>query len=895
MSTFYGRQHELRQIRSIWEEVSTTRSPHVLTIVAETGLGKSRLVQELYHTLTTDQHWDPSLFNYWPDAFQSPGSQLQVNPDFSQHHPNGPPMFLWLGMRWGDQHERNLPSSLALPTLLEQMNIHARLFTDLLPFWQRSINTLHTTIHEQLNMEKLVELAMDRFVPFGDIIFGIGKTLTKSILADSARSYAESSVQVSKSLNEHLLVLFRQLCTGINPIPIILWLDDAQWMDHESEQFCHTLFQAAHDGNWPIFIIATHWPREWHERTQTDFLRLHDHVELNKATNNDLLAYLQERLPGLTSAQYQLIVDKSDGNFLTLSENVGQLLTTKRYFVNNDPRAALTATGVQNISTWQSQRQQRIEQRFDEFNDDVKDLLARASQLGSLFLVTVLRQFALQRQIDDAETVIQQCITPLTVVTERSPHFHEFRDRGYFLVANKYFHEWLHDQDHTLLVTILDEQLSVWVQDTFADLHAYQMHSPSPRSLLRLLSHEQLAIIEIALQRFAAQPLLYVQCLTVASIIHAQSYQWELVRSHADVLGKITWQPLLIDLFSPKLMVHLSEAIESSGKITTAAMLWEYAKQLYEHNNELHAHEDFLHVLTRIGNNALLCRDFTHAQEIFQQVIDAREQQSQPNTPLDLAMTRANAYNNLGHVYRVAGNYQSALTSFHRALHILTPYRHQPLPLAHMRELADTLNNIGRIYRYWKDYDVSLDYYLQGLMLYRQFIAQTTDHNDRHFFCIALNNVARIYRETMRYSEATQLFYESIALIRIIVAKRGLPDDYRQLAVELSGIGRTYLAMHDYTNALISITESLDVRRAIIRSRGVIEDFRGLVLTLTYLSQTELAMGHLDSAQIHIEEAIMHATYICEQSPIKPAQNELNDAHHVLTRIHLARAMKSAD
>jgi len=101
--------------------------------------------------------------------------------------------------------------------------------------------------------------------------------------------------------------------------------------------------------------------------------------------------------------------------------------------------------------------------------------------------------------------------------------------------------------------------------------------------------------------------------------------------------------------------------------------------------------------------------------------------------------------------------------------------------------------------------------------------------------------------------------------------------------------------MHDYTNALISITESLDVRRAIIRSRGVIEDFRGLVLTLTYLSQTELAMGHLTTAQDHIEEAIMHATYICEQSPIKPAQNELNDAQQVLCAILSTRANKTTN
>ncbi len=689
-------------------------------------------------------------------------------------------------------------------------------------------------------------------------------------------------------------MLFRQLCTGVQPIPIIIWLDDAQWMDDESEQFCHQLFQTAIDAQWPILMIATHWPREWHERKQTDFLRLHGSFELTKASHHDLHAFLTTQLPGLTSAQSQLIIDKSDGNFLTLSENIGQLLTTKRYFVNHDVRAELTSAGMQNISACQSQRQHRIAQRFDEFNDDVKDLLARASQLGSLFLVTVLREFALQRQIDDAEGVIQQCITPLTVVTERSPHFHEFRDRGYFLVANKYFHEWLHEQDHSLLATILDEQLSVWIQETFADLHVPQLYSPSPRSLLRLLNHEQLAILEIAQQRFTNQPLRHVQCLTVASIIHARSFQWEIVRRHANTFDSVAWNNTIIEMFSPSLMSHLAEVIESSGKITTASMLWDYTKQLYtKYTTDNTPNPEYFAVLTRIGNNALMRRNFIYAQQMFQQIIQLLNTQTINNKSLEHSMICANAYNNLGHVYRVAGSYNDALESFQHALRILIPYRNQPLNLSQMRELADTLNNIGRIHRYWKDYDTSLEFYGQGLTLYRQFILETTDYNDRHFFCIALNNVARIYRETQRYHDAILLFHESIALIRTIVSKRGLPDDYRQLAVELSGIGRTYLAMQDYTNALVSIMESLDVRRAIIRSRGVIEDFRGLVLTLTYLSQTELAMGHLIMAQNHIEEAINHAKYICEQSPTKPAQHELDDAQQVWAQIVHALEIKS--
>ena len=40
-------------------------------VVAESGIGKSRLVQALYQQLTIDPAWDPPEVNYWPDAFQT--------------------------------------------------------------------------------------------------------------------------------------------------------------------------------------------------------------------------------------------------------------------------------------------------------------------------------------------------------------------------------------------------------------------------------------------------------------------------------------------------------------------------------------------------------------------------------------------------------------------------------------------------------------------------------------------------------------------------------------------------------------------------------------------------------------------------------------------------------
>jgi predicted ATPase len=68
---FYGREKELAWLRGLFEEVAdvdhkTGKSKHwpkLAVIVAETGIGKSRLVQALYQQLTIDEKWE-SRFDY---------------------------------------------------------------------------------------------------------------------------------------------------------------------------------------------------------------------------------------------------------------------------------------------------------------------------------------------------------------------------------------------------------------------------------------------------------------------------------------------------------------------------------------------------------------------------------------------------------------------------------------------------------------------------------------------------------------------------------------------------------------------------------------------------------------------------------------------------------------
>ena len=129
---FYGRAKELAWLRSQFDAVAARGAdgkfagPRMAFIVAESGIGKSRLVQELYLRLTNDPQWDPPEVNYWPDAFREVGAQLRTVPDMRGHVPAGPPRFAWLGARWQPTDVRNVSERRSvLPEIRSSVTTHA--------------------------------------------------------------------------------------------------------------------------------------------------------------------------------------------------------------------------------------------------------------------------------------------------------------------------------------------------------------------------------------------------------------------------------------------------------------------------------------------------------------------------------------------------------------------------------------------------------------------------------------------------------------------------------------------------------------------------------------------------------------------------------------------------
>ena len=83
-----GRESELGQLRDAFDAAAGAakgvdgRGPRIVVVLlAESGLGKTRLVQELYLQLASDAVWDPPSHDYWPAVLGDQRDGLRVNPE----------------------------------------------------------------------------------------------------------------------------------------------------------------------------------------------------------------------------------------------------------------------------------------------------------------------------------------------------------------------------------------------------------------------------------------------------------------------------------------------------------------------------------------------------------------------------------------------------------------------------------------------------------------------------------------------------------------------------------------------------------------------------------------------------------------------------------------------
>ena len=841
---FHGRDEELAWLCGLFEEAARSRTPNFAVVAAESGLGKSRLVQALYQKLAADPEWDPG--DFWPDAFgDAAGRSLLVKPAFDAHKPKAPPKFLWLGMRWKDPQDRNRADPpCPLPDVKEQLS-----------------RCLEVTLKHAGVLGKAKEVAR-RLVPFswdqlsdmgfdelggllGVLVPGTG-AIVKAVkgVRGLPDTMAGAEGKAQKSAGDQLLKYLRGLMRGDEPLPTVLWLDDAQWIDEATVAFLRELLSEAKRRGWPLLVVATHWEREWNEARGAGGgagkgLALFENQPLGggrrmkvwtlgKSSEEPLGGLLKELLPGLTEGQRALLLEKADGNFLTMTENVGYLRDDDALnFEDGNPGGRLTDAAVEDVEDWESERERRVEQRFRKLGVEHRKVLGwgAASPLGIRFVEEVVARVAeAEGGVDKPRERLAKCADPFAVLTGGGagspPPLREFQDRAYFRAANEFFDKRLKGGREALDGPVR-EVLSGWVDACFgADGEREDGHGES--ELGKVSATERVEVLEAACEAlpfdadgdwsdgFSAAGL-RAACLLVREC--ARAGLWDRCRRAGEALEGVGWGSV-------------------PGKVLGRGFRWKLAKALGRAHAFKAEHGMAMHIAER-------CR--AEADEV-----------GGPESRSVLAVS----LNNLGTVQGRLGDLEGAAERHREALGIQRALADEVGGPESRSDLAVSVNNLGYVQQGRGDLEGAADSLREAVGIQHALADEIGDPESRAKLAQSLDSLGAVQRKRGDLEGAADSLREALGIQRALAEEVGGPESRSDLAFSLSNLGAVQYRLGDLEGAADSLREALGIQRALAEEVGGPESRSDLANSLNKLGVVQRRRGDLEGAADSHREAL---------------------------------------
>lgn len=199
-----------------------------------------------------------------------------------------------------------------------------------------------------------------------------------------------------------------------------------------------------------------------------------------------------------------------------------------------------------------------------------------------------------------------------------------------------------------------------------------------------------------------------------------------------------------------------------------------------------------------------------------------------------LTHAKALAYQSMGSIYRVGGDYHSALIADNTALE-------SGIALNDSAAIASAYNNVGHDYFDLGKYDEAYDYFTQS---YR--VASVM--GDSLIMAISLHNVGRVFKELGQYDRAMEQLEMSRQMSRSIGDNEGEP-------YSLSEIGDVLLRRGKYDSALSTLESTLVLsRKARLR---VLEPKTMINIAEIYVKKNDVAkaMAYYDTAYRQYEKS----------------------------------------
>ena len=154
------------------------------------------------------------------------------------------------------------------------------------------------------------------------------------------------------------------------------------------------------------------------------------------------------------------------------------------------------------------------------------------------------------------------------------------------------------------------------------------------------------------------------------------------------------------------------------------------------------------------------------------------------------------AYNNIGDLYIIKGDYNNALAYFQKSLDLW-----QQSYSEEESNVATYYNNIGSVYSELGNYSEALSYYQKALEIWKRYYGEN-DPLIAKFY----NNIGAAYNDLRDYNNALEYHRKALNILEEVYK-----DDTPELASSYNNIGVTYHNLNSYVKAMNYYEEALKI------------------------------------------------------------------------------------
>lgn len=453
--SFFGREELMSDLLNIWNKINDS-GPQFIILKGEPGAGKTRVLQELFHQISTTS--DPD--GYWPDNLQVDGKNLKVFSANPKEESKKQIPWLWFPLRFQAVTERNnseVDGALSDASEMSKPHIDKAIHQEgLIAYVRSKINDVLSSMGELAvgNLDVVPELVSST-ADAGGVIASVCKGLVKHYKAthDSAtKTTHESNLDMSAQLVRGLTKLLDRK----SPMPVVLVLDDLSFLNDNgsSNVFLHKLFQEVkkRGGKWPLIVISTVHPLQWKTNDNSvehagqilykNFKNQFAGYEYNldeeyQLIASDLRKIICESGLSITDEQSNAFIERADGNPLVLCEMLVDGLNSTRGC------SELKKIDFNEIKESSNTLINSVDKRLKLLNSKERSMLYASAFQGERFSIAMVFQ-AFSENIDKGDTSLVELTAMFGALHEDTliidkPHNEtsEFTQRSHWEAVNK--------------------------------------------------------------------------------------------------------------------------------------------------------------------------------------------------------------------------------------------------------------------------------------------------------------------------------------------------------------------------------------------------------------------------------------------------------------------------